>query len=479
MSNIKTDKAAKSKPSKGKRSGPESRLKVAVRRLPPNLPEGIFWESVLPWVDDKTTSWKVFYSGKLRPKGVNKENVYSRAYIAFTNEEQLKNFHRDYDGHLFRDKSGNESQAIVEYAPFQKIPIGKGKADQRQNTIQDDDDFKSFLASLNEVEPTEAEKLAMAPPPDPSLITTTPLLASLLPKETQGEKSAESRDKRQDARNADKTGSAKSRKRKEKDQKERKDDTEFSRAPPARQDTATAHPAEDQSKKGQSGKERSENSKKPNPPTKKPSEAGEAAAKAKDKVVPPSPVRSQRSKAPPASHTSQDTPGPSVAAGEGSSASAQQKARPKFKFDSILPSGGGRPRPNKSDSLNTNASVASPTAETTPSEAPNTSSRRGRKGKDKDKEPHTPLVVTGGAPHEPSSSKAAAHPDLPAKPGSPVVPRILQRPVARIDDEGVNPETPPQAGIIPIILPPRGRGRGGGRGRGRGRGRGGGPTTEN
>lgn len=37
---------------------------------------------------------------------LNKENVQSRAYIAFKDEEQLAEFSREYGGHIFRDKSG-------------------------------------------------------------------------------------------------------------------------------------------------------------------------------------------------------------------------------------------------------------------------------------------------------------------------------------------------------------------------------------
>ncbi|KAE9406525.1 hypothetical protein BT96DRAFT_810658 [Gymnopus androsaceus JB14] len=81
------------------------RLKTVVRKLPPNLPEEIFWQSVQTWVSDETVTWKVYYPGKFRSR-LNKENIPSRAYIAFKNEEQLALFSRDYDGHLFRDKSG-------------------------------------------------------------------------------------------------------------------------------------------------------------------------------------------------------------------------------------------------------------------------------------------------------------------------------------------------------------------------------------
>lgn len=44
------------------------RLKTVVRRLPPNLPEDIFWQSVQAWVTDDTVTWKSYHPGKLRTK---------------------------------------------------------------------------------------------------------------------------------------------------------------------------------------------------------------------------------------------------------------------------------------------------------------------------------------------------------------------------------------------------------------------------
>ncbi|KIO20158.1 hypothetical protein M407DRAFT_30192 [Tulasnella calospora MUT 4182] len=471
MSSIKTEKPAKPKSSRPKRAGPESRLKVVVRRLPPNLPEGVFWESVTPWVDAQTTSWKQFWPGKLRPKGVNKENVLSRAYIVFNTEEQLKNFHRDYDGHLFRDKSGNESQAVVEFAPFQKVPLAKAKVDQRQGSIQEDEDFKSFITSLSQVEPTEAEKLAMAPPPDlnEKMTTLTPLLASLLP--NKDSHAAESRDKHHETRPEEKSASGKARRRKEKEhtQKERIDDAEFSRGP-VRQDSTRP---EEASKKGQSAKERAKN------PARKPSESADAPSKSKGKT-PASPVRPTRSKAPPGPQQGNDAAGPSTSAADGSTSPTQHKARPKFKFDGILAPGGGRPRPGRSESGHATPAASSPTTETAPGEAPNPPSRRPRKGKDKEKDSNASSsgpARTGSVAEHSGPKHAGDH--LPAKPPAPmVVHRILQRPTARIDDEGATPDAPTSAGIIPVQMPPRGRGRGGGRGRGRGRGRGGAPAPE-
>jgi regulator of nonsense transcripts 3 len=53
------------------KSNPHERLKTIVRRLPPNLPEEIFWQSVQRWVSDETVLWKAFFPGKLRKKYVH------------------------------------------------------------------------------------------------------------------------------------------------------------------------------------------------------------------------------------------------------------------------------------------------------------------------------------------------------------------------------------------------------------------------
>jgi hypothetical protein len=37
---------------------------------------------------------------------LNRENIHSRAYIAFKTEELVARFSREYDGHIFRDKAG-------------------------------------------------------------------------------------------------------------------------------------------------------------------------------------------------------------------------------------------------------------------------------------------------------------------------------------------------------------------------------------
>ncbi|KAF8622401.1 hypothetical protein AX15_007053 [Amanita polypyramis BW_CC] len=172
------------------------RLKTVVRRLPPNLPEEVFWQSVQQWVTDETVTWRVFHPGKLKKK-INKENIPSRAYIAFRNEKVLAQFSREYDGHVFRDKQGNEAHAVVEFAPYQKIPSEKKKVDARNATIEKDEDYISFIDSLNapvNPEPVSIEVL-IAATQVPAMPKTTPLLEAL-----KAEKSA-SRDKEAILRN--------------------------------------------------------------------------------------------------------------------------------------------------------------------------------------------------------------------------------------------------------------------------------------
>ncbi|KAI0922913.1 hypothetical protein AcW1_002568 [Taiwanofungus camphoratus] len=187
--NAKTKNKEKEKKAKAVNKSQAERLKTVVRRLPPNLPEDVFWQSVQKWVTEETIQWKAYYQGKFR-KRLNKENIPSRAYIAFKDEELLAVFSREYDGHLFRDKAGNESIAVVEFAPFQKIPSDKKKVDSRMGTIEKDEDYISFLQSLKDAstKPGDADNLesliaAAQPPPQP---TTTPLLEAL-----KAEKSAQ------------------------------------------------------------------------------------------------------------------------------------------------------------------------------------------------------------------------------------------------------------------------------------------------
>ncbi|KAF9901220.1 hypothetical protein BX616_002336 [Lobosporangium transversale] len=135
----------------------QQKTKIVVRRLPANLPEHVFMESIKPFVQEtsleRPTTW---VAGKVSKNPV-KGNTFARAYIYFKNEKLALEFQNVYHGHMFIDKQKNESRAFVEFAPFQKVPREPRKVDSKQGTIEQDPDYIAFLESLN-AEPTEAEK---------------------------------------------------------------------------------------------------------------------------------------------------------------------------------------------------------------------------------------------------------------------------------------------------------------------------------
>ena len=57
---------------------------------------------------------------------LNKENIPSRAYIAFKNEELLATFSREYVGHLFKDKLGPIQLASTVKAGFVSAVLSAG-----------------------------------------------------------------------------------------------------------------------------------------------------------------------------------------------------------------------------------------------------------------------------------------------------------------------------------------------------------------
>ncbi|KAK3832104.1 MAG: Smg-4/UPF3 family-domain-containing protein [Linnemannia elongata] len=152
------------KPAPSKRSartkGPsrgQAKSKIVVRRLPANLPEHVFKDSIKGLVADsaldRPTTW---VAGKVSKNPV-KANTFARAYIYFKNEKFALEFQKAYHGHTFVDRHGNEGKAHVEFAPFQKIPREQRKADAKQGTIEEDPDYIAFLQSLT-ADPTDAEK---------------------------------------------------------------------------------------------------------------------------------------------------------------------------------------------------------------------------------------------------------------------------------------------------------------------------------
>ncbi|KAJ1030868.1 hypothetical protein NDA18_002097 [Ustilago nuda] len=172
--------------------------KVVVRRLPPNLPEQVFWKAVSPWVKDAadcqaiasssdgaeassstlpaptpatpTVDFKSFIRGKLKSDS-NKQNKHARAYVRFLDPTSLVTFHKNFDGHIFQDAKGKGSVAIVEFAPYQKVVlspsttgarVGRGrrmKPDPKQACIEKDADYLAFVEKLENVEDQGVKRL--------------------------------------------------------------------------------------------------------------------------------------------------------------------------------------------------------------------------------------------------------------------------------------------------------------------------------
>lgn len=89
------------------------------------------------------------------------QNAYSRAYINFTEQNDIFVFREKFDNYVFVDSKGTEFAAVVEFAPFQKLPkkrIGKRK-DPKCGTIESDPYFINFLESLKNEDTESATAL--------------------------------------------------------------------------------------------------------------------------------------------------------------------------------------------------------------------------------------------------------------------------------------------------------------------------------
>ncbi|XP_076337692.1 uncharacterized protein LOC143239923 isoform X3 [Tachypleus tridentatus] len=89
--------------------------KVVIRRLPPSMSEEQFLDQISPVPD-----YDYMYFVKADPS--MGQFAFCRAYINFINQEDIFIFKDKFDGYVFVDSKGNEYPAIVEFAPFQKIP---------------------------------------------------------------------------------------------------------------------------------------------------------------------------------------------------------------------------------------------------------------------------------------------------------------------------------------------------------------------
>ncbi|XP_044757296.1 regulator of nonsense transcripts 3B [Coccinella septempunctata] len=124
--------------------------KVVIRRLPPIIEKDSLLNQISPLPD-----YDYFYL--VNGEAALGENSFSRAYINFTNVTDVYEFKERFDNYVFLDQKGNEYPAVVEFAPFQKIPKKRNKVrcDPKCGTIETDPYYLEFLEYLKK--PKEQE----------------------------------------------------------------------------------------------------------------------------------------------------------------------------------------------------------------------------------------------------------------------------------------------------------------------------------
>lgn len=124
--------------------------KDVIRRLPPTIEKDSFLKQISPLPD-----FDYFYL--VNGEAALGENSFSRAYINFLNITDVFEFKERFDNYVFLDEKGNEYPAVVEFAPFQKIPKKRNKvrSDPKAGTIESDPFYLEFLEYLQK--PVEQE----------------------------------------------------------------------------------------------------------------------------------------------------------------------------------------------------------------------------------------------------------------------------------------------------------------------------------
>ncbi|KAJ8475906.1 hypothetical protein OPV22_019633 [Ensete ventricosum] len=123
---------------------PSDRTKVVVRRLPPSISQPVLMEQI----DGRFAGrydWVCFRQGK----NSQKNQRYTRAYLNFKRLDDVVEFAEFFDGHIFVNEKGTQFKALVEYAPFQRVPKHWSKKDVREGTIYKDPEYMEFLELIS------------------------------------------------------------------------------------------------------------------------------------------------------------------------------------------------------------------------------------------------------------------------------------------------------------------------------------------
>ncbi|KAI8149615.1 Smg-4/UPF3 family-domain-containing protein [Fennellomyces sp. T-0311] len=215
--------------------------------------------------------------------------------------EGVIEFHQIFDGHIFIDSKGTEHRAVVEFAPYQKLPKAHKNPDVRQGTIDEDPEYLKFVESLKEAEnkPSEskdvgegasqlerlenrlahvtAQNLAAEQANKP---TTTPLLEHLRAKKAA---EAASKAKAQAAKAAKKKAAKAEAKKKE---KEAKTNSEEGAATPAKKPARTRNRKKKEDKEVDGDAKPKDDKKKGKPPAKDPNAKPDKPKKPRPKKDP-------------------------------------------------------------------------------------------------------------------------------------------------------------------------------------------------
>lgn len=118
-----------------------------IRRLPPTMTQDQFIEQISPLPEH---DYLYFVKADMSLG----QFAFSRAYINFMDQQDIFMFREKFDNYVFVDSKGTEYPAVVEFAPFQRLPkkrIGK-KKDLKCGTVESDTYYISFLESLKNQE---------------------------------------------------------------------------------------------------------------------------------------------------------------------------------------------------------------------------------------------------------------------------------------------------------------------------------------
>ncbi|XP_063992966.1 regulator of nonsense transcripts 3A isoform X2 [Diachasmimorpha longicaudata] len=182
--------------------GLEGKSMVVIRRLPPSMTQTQFIEQVSPLPDHD-------YLHFVKADMSLGQHAFSRAYINFTDQKDIFMFREKFDNYVFVDSKGTEYPAVVEFAPFQRLPKKRvvRKKDIKCGTIETDPYYVTFLESLKNL---EADAAGAQPKTEFSFqpfdnsqkrVTTTPLLEYL--KQRKMEKQRVRDEKREERRRRD------------------------------------------------------------------------------------------------------------------------------------------------------------------------------------------------------------------------------------------------------------------------------------